>query len=66
MAIGSKLSSTSDCHAALMFLDAIVVHRPADVLPFENEIIEAYNSRDSMIDFAGSVLIKIADNEVGL
>ena len=62
--IASKLSSSTDCSAAAMFLDAVALHRPDDVLPYENEIIEAYNSTGIVIDPAGSVLVKIATSEV--
>jgi hypothetical protein len=62
--IVSKLSSSTDCYAAMTFLDAAASARPADVVPYEDDIIKAYNSNEMMIGLAGGVLLKLGDAEV--
>ena len=50
----------------MTFLDAIAVSRPADVVPYEEDIIKAYNSSEMMVGLAGGVLLKLANVEVDI
>jgi len=51
-------------YLAIMFFDAMAAHRPADVLPYENDVIKAFVENENMVSQGGGVLIKIASDEV--
>jgi len=49
---------------AVMFLDVMASHKPADILAYENEIIKAYETKEILIYPAGNLLVKLANDEV--